>query len=79
MFSIVYRVCASEIRSLRSCSCLDRDYELVIETLTCDFFNLNYWCVLSTTPIMVCAIYNNNQYLKQAPILFETMTNCSFC
>ena len=35
-YDIQYRVCASVIRSIRSCSCLDRDYELMIETLACD-------------------------------------------
>ena len=35
-YDVQYRVCASVIRSLCSCSCLDRDYELLIETLACD-------------------------------------------
>ena len=35
-YDVQYRVCASVIRSLRFCSCLDRDYELMIETLACD-------------------------------------------
>ena len=35
-YDIQYRMCASVIRSLCSCSCLDRDYELMIKTLACD-------------------------------------------